>query len=676
MKKEQLFKLSNYSLFSSAFLLIGNTANAQIIYTDVDPDETAFTDEVQIDMDNDGDVDFKLIFIAETFTSFSTSELKLRINPLGDNKVAISTQIVPVTYSGLPWATYTGGATQIVFTVAPLLNSGAVIDEGLNFTLNIANLYERLNFNVYSSYDHQAIAGGDWYGAVDKFAAFQFYIDGALHYGWMRLSVDILSGITIHDYAYQLIADTPITTELVSYSPIWNFVQDAGTSGTGEDLQFNFTAPGDEEDIDVYRIIAVKKAIAENFTVDMANDLLPGQYLELIPDGSIDYTGAFTALSQDSDGDLITVGEPYKLFVLNVMDPASGYANMISKESEAVELIDAVSAPLENVITDIDDFGNGLDVKVTFDEPETIQGISEYRIIIVKKDIADVFTLAEAEIVGPGNYISVAPGEINYTILLNELSVDSDGDLIEPAKYKSFVLSVADGTSAAVSALSEPSEVITIETQTSVVNSIILEDIAETGNGDDIKIAISVSALEQTVEEYRVFLVDFATAFDFDVASAQAVGSPNYFSIIPDGNDIELNGNASTTDSEGNLISWGVPYYVYVLSVASVYGIEDTLSPPSNQVILNFPVIENINQINNDDIQIYHSNNVVFLQVDFQIENDATFTIFNSAGQIILESKISQGLNEFPIHWLNGIYYGVIRSGKLSFSQKLIIADQ
>ena len=43
-------------------------------------------------------------------------------------------------------------------------------------------------------------------------------------------------------------------------------MQDAGTSGTGEDLQFNFTAPGDEEDIDVYRIIAVKKAIAENFT--------------------------------------------------------------------------------------------------------------------------------------------------------------------------------------------------------------------------------------------------------------------------------------------------------------------------------------------------------------------------------------------------------------------------
>lgn len=117
----------------------------------------------------------------------------------------------------------------------------------------------------------------------------------------------------------------------------------------------------------------------------MANDLLPGQYLELIPDGSIDYTGAFTALSQDSDGDLITVGEPYKLFVLNVMDPASGYANMISKASEAVELIDAVSAPVENVITDIDDFGNGLDIKVTFDEPETIQGISEYRIIIVKK---------------------------------------------------------------------------------------------------------------------------------------------------------------------------------------------------------------------------------------------------------------------------------------------------
>jgi len=675
VKKDQAAKLSNYSIFSSAFLLLSNAANAQIIYTDVDPDETAFTDEVQIDMDNDGDVDFKLIFIAETFTSFSTSELKLRINPLGDNNVAFSTQIVPVTYSGLPWATYTGGATQVVFTVAPLINSGNVIDAELNFSPDLANLYQRLNFNIYSSYDHQAIAGGDWEGAVDKFAAFQFYFDGDLFYGWMRLSVDILSGITLHDYAYESIANTPIITEIVSYTPIWNLVEDAGILGTGEDIQFNFTAPGDEEDIDTYRIICVKKAIADAFTIDIANSLLPEQYLEIIPDGSIAYTAAFTALSKDSDGDLITVSQPYKLFILNVMDPAAGYANMISKASESVELIDTVTAVLDNTIADIDDLGNGLDIKVSFEEAETNQGISEYRVIVVKKDIADVFTLADAEIVAIENYIAVAPGEINYTVFLNELSTDSDGDLIEPAKYKSFILSVADGTSAALSAISEPSEVITLETQTSVVNSISLEDIAELGNGNDIKISFSIPALEQTISAYRVYLVDFATAFDFNVAVAQAVELPNYFAVIPDGNDIILNGNATTTDSEGNLITWGVPYYVYVLSVASVYGIEDTLSPQSNQVVLNFPVIENIEEINNADFQIYQSNNIVYLQINFQIENNATFTIFNNVGQKIAESKISQGLNEFPLDWKNGIYYGIIRSGKNIIPQKLIIAD-
>ena len=675
MKKEQLHKLSNYSLFSSAFLLLSNAANTQVIYTDVDPDETAFTDEVQIDMDNDGDVDFKLVFNAETVTSFTSAELKLRINPLGDNKVAFSTQIVPVTYSGLPWATYTGGATQIVFTVAPLINSGDIIDSGLNFSLNLASLYQRLNFNIYSSYDHQAIGGGDWAGAIDKFAGIQLYLDGALHYGWMRLSVNILTGITIHDYAYESVANTPITAELVSYTPIWNVVEDAGISGTGEDLQFNFTAPGDEEDINMYRVICVKKAIAEDFTIDIANTLLPEQYVEVIPDGSIEYTAAFTALSQDSDGDLITVGQPYKLFILNVMDPAAGYANMISKESESVELIDAVSSVLNNAIADIDDLGNGLDIKVAFDEPETTQGISEYRLIIVKKDIADEFTMADAEIVAAENYISIAPGEINYTIFLNEFSTDSEGDIINPEKYKSFILSVADGTSAAINALSEPSEVITIETQTSVVNSITLEDIAETGNGEDIKISFSIPTLEQTIEEYRVYLVDFATAFDFDVTAAQAVELPNYFTVIPDGNDVVLNGNAATTDTEGNLISWGVPYYVYVLSVASVYGIEDTLSPQSNQVILNYPVIENVEVINNGDIQLYHNNNVVYLQINFPVEKNATFTIFNNLGQKIVELKINPGMNAFPLELENGMYFGVVRSGKNIISQKLLIAE-
>ena len=102
---------------------------------------------------------------------------------------------------------------------------------------------------------------------------------------------------------------------------------------------------------------------------------------------------------------------------------------------------------------------------------------------------------------------------------------------------------------------------------------------------------------------------------------------------------------------------------------------EDTLSPQSNQVILNFPVIENINDINNGDIQLYNNNNVIYLQINFQMENNATFTIFNNIGQKITEAKIFEGLNEFPLDLKNGIYYGVIQNGKNILSQKLIIAD-
>ncbi len=673
MKKEQIKKLAAYSSLSSAFLLLSNAANAQVVYTDVIPDGIGFADDYLLDIDNDGVVDFKLIFIVDASTSYALSELKLRINPLGSNRMAFSIQNVPVTYSGMPSSTYTGGATQIPFTVAPVLNEGAIINAGLNFNSDIVNLYERLNFNVYSNYNPQAITGGSWQGAENKFAAFQFYIDGALHYGWMRLSVDILTGITLHDFAYELNPLTPITTQIVEYTTTWNYAIDGGTIGNAEDLQYSFTAAGDEVDINNYRVICVKKENANAFNIDLANALPADEYLEIMPDGSAEYSGAFSALSRDSDGDIITLGQEYKLFILNVMEPPVGYENILSQASDVVQLIDIVSPATDVFVTDVFDTGNGSDLKVQFSEPAINQGISEYRIMLVQKDLADVFTLDDANLIAAGNYTPVETDSVSYIINLNALTKDVDGNLIEPEKYKCFVLSVSDGTSTNQSALSIPSSATTIETITSAAQNILFEDIAETGNGNDVKISFDAPVYEQTIVEYRIILVDFITAFDFDLDAALAVPASRYITVIPNDNPITIFGNTNTKDSEGNLIVWGVPYFAYVLSTPSTYGIGDTLSQPSNQLIINFPVVESISENTIEGVNIFNENHLIHINLNAQIQNKTQFYLYSSIGQLCFSSEIKQAENVFSVDVAGGIYVAVLQSGDKRAIKKLVI---
>ncbi|MFI5171808.1 MAG: hypothetical protein ACHQFW_05430 [Chitinophagales bacterium] len=670
MKKEQLRQLKNYSAFSASFLLLTNQLDGQLIYTDVDPDINVYLDNVNFDFDNDGDADFKFIFTVETSPSLIPSELKVRINPLGDNKVVYSIQTIPVTYSGTPWSTYTSGATQLLFTVSPVINSGETIDAALNFQTNLANLYELLYFNVYSSANYQPFKPGDWMAETNKFAGLQLSIDGELHYGWVRLSVDATTGITVHDFAYEQNPDTPVMTREVNFSPAWLFANDMGTTGTGADLQFGFTAPEDEPDILVYRIICVKQEGVEDFTLEMANVLAADQYTEIIPDGSIEYLSSFSSLSKDSDGDLITIAQPYQLFILNVMDPASGFLNMISKPGDTVELLDNVLPVVDVVADDFSDLGNGADLQINFNAPETEQGITEYRIIIVKKDDADAFTISDAEAVAAENYIVVLPGSTSYSINLTDATTDSDGDLVEPAKYKAFVLSVVDGTTASVNALSEPSAVITIETNTSVVNPVLLLDVGETGDGNDIKITFPFSALEQTVEEYRVYLVDFATAFDFDATAALVVPLPDYISILPTETDIVINGNSATTDSKGNLITWGVPYYAYVLSMASVYGITDSLSAPSNQLILNYPV--NIDNNDLKGIELFSANNIIHINLN-SIPAQTFFSLTDAEGREVFKAEITELKTTFDLDMPSGIYIGSIIAGENILNKKIKI---
>jgi hypothetical protein len=273
-------------------------------------------------------------------------------------------------------------------------------------------------------------------------------------------------------------------------------------------------------------------------------------------------------------------------------------------------------------------------------------------------------------VLGADRYIEVLPGDESYSVIPTLSLLNTEGNTIEPDKYKAFVVSIPDGTTVEHAAMTLASNIISLEQPTSVVENIVLEDIADEGNGADIKVTYFIPSYEQTIESYHIFFVDFATAFDFDLSSALA--STNYIEITPTGSDITVTGDATTKDSNGNLITWGVPYYAYVLALASDYGIDDTLSLPSNQVILNYPVIIGIQDAAQQIPQIFAHGNQVVIQLPN--DNPATVNIYNTLGQNIFNRVITSS-EKITVDLPEGNYFVSITQLESIYTRQVFVTE-
>ncbi len=170
-------KLAAYSAMATAICAASN-ADAQIVYTDVNPDVTINTgDTYEVDLNNDGVVDFKTHAGKNNANTWKSVEIYTSLS-LNNNQVA--------AYLG-----------QFSYYYANLLSFGNVIDENENFYP--AYPYVTLNF-VYATGSVQ----GAWHGAIDGYAGLLFDINGEQHYGWIRLDVaEDASSAVIKDFAYE-----------------------------------------------------------------------------------------------------------------------------------------------------------------------------------------------------------------------------------------------------------------------------------------------------------------------------------------------------------------------------------------------------------------------------------------------------------------------------------------
>lgn len=188
MNKDLQKRLGKYTAAAAA--LVGATgANAQIVYTDVNPDFAHPGNEVVfgLDLNNDTNFDFVLASLDTTLAS--------------GNRIR-NTVIAP--YGTAAASNAIAGEAPSGYDYALALNSGDMIDN----TLNWIAATNTMAYNVNSANPYNE----NWNGVTDKYLGLKFVVAGNTHYGWARLDVLAVADVwTLKDYAFNAMPNTGLT---------------------------------------------------------------------------------------------------------------------------------------------------------------------------------------------------------------------------------------------------------------------------------------------------------------------------------------------------------------------------------------------------------------------------------------------------------------------------------
>ncbi|MEI6122520.1 MAG: T9SS type A sorting domain-containing protein [Bacteroidota bacterium] len=190
MKKSTHFdtKIKAYSAMALCFTGAG-VANAQIVYTDVNPDVvlTNNNDSIVIDFNNDATLDLAIRRFDWSGVATNTAVVL---------KPAIGNSIMATMGTTIPYVS--------------ALAAGAVIDgAATTWMVNDGVDIQRSKFGLASTYSGATY--GHFGDATDHFIGCQFLIGGATYYGWVRVNVPLGGATgTVKDYAYQSTAGVAI----------------------------------------------------------------------------------------------------------------------------------------------------------------------------------------------------------------------------------------------------------------------------------------------------------------------------------------------------------------------------------------------------------------------------------------------------------------------------------
>lgn len=531
-------RLAKYGLLTVA-IAATSESSAAIIYTDETPDFAGgIGSQYFLDLNNDAVNDFRI---------WHNGSMNLYISPLTASNDALGS----------------GGAT---FAYPFALSNGATISSGAG------NWFNNGYGGGYQSLNYGSCSFGNWCNITDRYIGLRFNIAGSIHYGWVRLDVNFAGSVwTVKDYAYNDVAGAGLNAgdtggSASQSTTIWG--ADIADNANGTDLEVTFTAAADESTVSEYRIIAVKSSMVGTFDLAAAEALTGTNYVSVNPSGLIGYVQALNASQLDSDGDPIVLGQPYRIYILNMADGTNATINSLSAAAVDVTLNTTADIATSVAGSDVSDNGNATDLQVDFTAATNESGIGEYRVIAAKTASAGSFDLAAAQALSAGMYEVQAVTGGPYSLTFNASTTDSDGDAIVMGQpYTIFVLSVANGTLANIDDLSSPSSSLTLNFTCEAASGIIGTDIADNGNGLDLQVDFTAPTNETGILAYRVIAVKSSAAGSFTMNNALALPSTAWMFVTATGaTSYSVVFESIKTDSDGDLIIENQPYTIFVLS--------------------------------------------------------------------------------------------------------------
>lgn len=289
-------------------------------------------------------------------------------------------------------------------------------------------------------------------------------------------------------------------------------------------------------------------------------------------------------------------------------------------------LIKTKALTISNIVArDINDFGDGRDLEISFNRADDESTVNHYRIMVVKSSKANSFNLTAANRVSSNHYTTVPKEGRNIKRTLTANSVDTDGQLIQSdISYSVFVLSVSNNSSSNFLLKADREITLTQRYNAAAVTNLSLKDVSDYGDGRDIEVSFTRASDENRVSQYRVIVVRADEVRNMTVSEAKELPAANYTVVHKTGGNIKHVLSFNTRDSEGRLIQSGSPYRVYVLSLGDISkGFGSSISSQSQEIVL-YPNPEEIRVTNVSLKDVADFGDGRDLQVNFSIPNNET----------------------------------------------------
>ncbi|WP_280788498.1 copper amine oxidase N-terminal domain-containing protein [Paenibacillus sp. PastF-3] len=368
-------------------------------------------------------------------------------------------------------------------------------------------------------------------------------------------------------------------------------VSDVSNYNDGRDLRVSFTHATDETNISQYRIMVVPTSYYSSFSLAEANNVSIANYTAVSTNGT-STSLTLSSSARDVRGALIKNGVSYKVYILSIGSGSNSGGNVLSNASSVITLIydSSVSTVYNLSVSDVYDYGDGRDLRVSFNHASDETYISQYRIMVVPTSYYGSFDLYAANNVVSGNYTAVSTSGSSTNQVLYSSTRDVLGDLIKSgSSYRVYVLSVGNGNYRDSNELSSASSIVTLFNNTSLkaVTNLNVSDDNDYGDGRDLKVSFNHATDETYINQYRIMVVPTFYYSSFSLSDANNVSSSNYTTVNTSGNSTSQILDSSARDVRGDVIKAGVSYKVYVLTVGSNnYSGSNALSLESSTITL------------------------------------------------------------------------------------------